>query len=57
MSEKKRWKTVEVKALVSSAHEPALMYRLPSGYSGREIEVFEDAFETLEVKYVAKDSE
>lgn len=57
MAKKKRWKTVEVKVLVSSMHEPALVYRLPSGYAGREIEVFEDAFETLEVKYVAKDSE
>lgn len=57
MPEKKRWKVVEVKVLVSSEHEPALVYRLPSGYAGREIEVFEDAFETLEVKYVAKAGE
>ena len=52
----REWKEVTVKMLVTTHDEPVLVYRLPSGYTGREIEVYEDAFENLEVKHLTEEN-
>ena len=51
---RKQWKIITAKKMVDSIDNPEIVYRLSSGYTDREIEVFEDAYETLSVKHVYK---
>ena len=48
-------KKVEVLCLMPNSDEPEIYYLLPSGYKDSEIEVYESAYEQLEVRLVPKD--
>ena len=47
------WKTVEV-GYRSVDDGFAVIFRLPSGFKGQQIEVYEDAWEDLSVRHIPK---
>ena len=52
--DKRRWKKVEVEVMISTIDSPELIYRLPSRFLDKKIEVYEDPF-NLAIKYVCKE--
>lgn len=55
-----QWEKIKVKRMlkfnsqICNRRVPSIIFRLPSGFYGREIEVYEDPIDVLEVRYIYK---